>query len=347
VREALVWNTCHRFELYGWLDGEESDGGCTVAQIRREMLRGLDTDEVNVLFGASAWHHLMRTIIGLNSGLPGDKDIVEQFLSAHQTAERCGTAGPRLRALVEEVMHLTEQAGQQTTWGRNTVGYCYAALDRITRVLDRRLANCRHVVIGGSATSRAVLRTLFEHFEVRENDATLVYRAHQGGRTKQLRSAIGNGRRIRTDSYASREVLHAITEADVVYYGIDRDEPVLSGDDLRGMRDFLARPLVIIDFNTLGSTRNASGIPGVTLWTAERIDAEVEAFGEELAQGQRFPDWVQEAETWVQSQSQPDHCAAPGLPCVRTGQTVNPQCATCGRDLGELMERRTADAVRA
>lgn len=342
VPEALVWNTCHRFECYGWTDGRE----CPIADIRRDLLGDDGARPVNVLFGADAWHHLMRTIIGLNSGLPGDKDIVDQFASALQMAERCGTAGPRLTTLVDDALTLARETHAQTAWGRATVGYCYATIDRLARQLNRRLANLRHVVIGGSATSRSVLRALFDHFAVRENDTTLVYRAHQGGQAKQLRSAIGNGRRMRTDSYATPQVLNAIADADVVYYGIDAHEPVLTGEQLRELRDFTARPLVILDFNTAGSTRGVEQLSGVTLWNAARLDSEVETFAAELVGREQFPELVAEAEAWVTArapQNGPGASGPAGRACVRDEQTGVVRCDTCGRDLRELVQRRTGD----
>ncbi len=194
----------------------------------------------------------------------------------------------------------------------------------------------------GSVTTVSLYRS-----GVYQGDATLVYRAHQGGQAKQLRSAIGSGRRMRTDHYGSRDVLNAIADADVVYYGTDADEPVLTGEQLRGLRDFSARPLVILDFNTAGSTRGVEPIAGVTLWNAARLDAEVEAFAAELMQNAQFPELVQEAEAWVAAHAPPDGAAPPGMPCVRDELTGAVRCEACGRDLRAVLEGRSGDAVRA
>jgi ferrochelatase len=339
VSEAMVWNTCHRFEFYGWLEEDEIDRACTVARIRRDML-GDETGEVrvNILLGAWAWHHMMRTVIGLNSGLPGDTDIVEQFQNAYRLSERAGTTGPRLKSLVDEAIGLSRSAQAETAWGRESSGYCYAALSRVQHCIDLKLANCRHVVIGGSATSRSVLQALFERFEAHERDTTLVYRSHQGGQTKLLRKAIGNGRRLRVDTYASREIINAIADADVVYFGIDSERPVLTADQLRGLRDFTARPLQIVDFNTAGSTDGVEEIPGVRLWTARQLEAEVEAFADEMCAGDQFSKRVQEAEAWMMERTPPATTPLPDLPCVRDGCAANPRCGQCGRGLSLLAE---------
>jgi ferrochelatase len=338
VAEAMIWNTCHRFEFYGWLKDGAAERACTIARIRRELLGDVDGRlQVNILFGAQTWRHLMRTVIGLNSGLPGDKDVVAQFQSAYQLAERAGTAGARLRALVGEATALAQSAQAETAWGQESPGYCYAAIARLQRVLDVRLANCRHVVVGGSATSRSVLRALAEHFGVQERNTTLVYRSHQGGQTKLLRKAIGNGRRVRVDSYEAGAVLDAIADADIVYFGIDREQPVLTADVLRGVRDFAVRPLTIVDFNTAGSTAGLETLPGVRCWTAAQLEAEVAVFADELCAREQFPRIVREAEAWVERRAPRATATGLDLPCAKDGPLVNPRCGECGRGLRELL----------
>lgn len=338
VPEAMIWNTCHRFEFYGWLKDDEANHVCTIARIRRELLGDLDGRlRVNVLFGADAWRHMMRTVIGLNSGLPGDRDIVEQFQNAYQLAERAGMAGPRLQALVAEACAVAESSRSETTWGRESPGYCYAAIARLQRALGGKLANSRHVVIGGSATSRSVLQALFDQFEVHECDATLIYRTHQGGQTKLLRKVIGNGRRLRVDSYKTRGVLNAIADADIVYFGVDRDEPILTAEELTGLRDLVATPLTIMDFNTAGSTKGLDNLPGVNLWDAPRIEVEVAAFADEMCAREHFPGIVREVEDWVEQRAPQSGSMPPDLPCIQNGQVVNPRCSECGRGLPELM----------
>jgi ferrochelatase len=337
VREAFVWNTCYRFECYAWLKAEENGltRECAVARLRGRIF-GPDVPglKVNALFGAEAWHHLMRTIAGLNSGLPGDKDIVEQFQTAYQLAERVGTAGKHSRALVDEAVGLARSVREETAWGRLDPGYCCAAVARIQEALPLRLGNCRHVVIGGSTTSRSVLESLYEQFGVKESAVTLVYRNHQGGQMKLLRKAVGRGRRLRTHSYSDRAVIEAVADADVVYLGIDRQEPLLTADVLRGLRDYDERPLFILDFNTSGSTEGLEELRGVRVWRADQLDAEVETFAESMCTREEFPRIVQEAETWIRDRAPRQITPSLDLPCLVQGADGQPSCARCGKMLG-------------
>ena len=302
VREAFLLNTCHRFELYGWPAADANDEEeCIVARARRYLFNNHAVEDlsVNILCGADAWHHLTRTVAGLNSGLPGDGDIVQQLRQANNVAERAGTAGPMTKQLVAEAVKLEQALRAETTWGQFSPGYCYAALSRIVELTGFDPGQARHLVIGGSTTSRSVLSTLIQRFDVPTRQLALAYRGHSGGQIKLLRKAIGGGRRIRVHSYTEPQVLRALADADVVLFGIDRHEPVLDAEDIRGLRDFVSRPLTVIDFNTFGSTSELASIPGVTLWTAQQVEEAVSEFAEAMCQAREFAGAVEVAEDWI------------------------------------------------
>jgi len=341
LREAFVWNTCHRFELYGWLEKADAPaGGCVVARIRKRLF---DPDPeglvINVLIGHQAWHHLVRTVAGLNSGLPGDRDVVEQLQTAHRLAEASGTAGPRSRRLVNEAVALAEEMRAQTAWGRLDPGYCFASLSRICDLSGLCPAVCRHLVIGGSTTSCSILHTLHERFGVDRRQMTLVYRSHGGGRIKLLRKAIGNGARLRTHSYTEQAVLRAVADADVVFFGIDRDTPVLDAGDLRGLRDFAQRPLTVIDFNTLGSTSGLETLRGVNVWTAARLEDEVAAYAETMCAARPFAEAVHEVEDWIARREPKPAAMSLDLPCIVEGRdrSGHPDCIGCRLAVQEVI----------
>lgn len=339
VREAFVWNTCHRFECYAWLTSAPNAAmdQCAIARLRDQLLMSrVQPTHSNALFGRNAWHHLMRTLAGLNSGLPGDKDIVEQFRTAFEAAEQVGAAGPHARALVEQAISQAQRVRKETAWGQIDPGYCYAALTRVQEQLPRAFANLRHVVIGSSSTSRSVLDALYDHFGVKESLVTLVYRAHQGGQMKLLRKAVRHGRRLRVQSYDEPTVQAAILDADVVHFGIDRAMPVLDRQTLSGDRKLAERPLAVIDFNTAGSTQDIGDIPGVYLWTAAALDTLVHEFAAALCQRETFPSIVQEAESWIERQAPPPTPIGVQLPCDAHDEHGHPRCDRCGRTLTEL-----------
>ncbi|MFQ5590500.1 MAG: ferrochelatase [Phycisphaerae bacterium] len=303
VREAMVWNTCSRFEFYGFPAEQEdtAEGECIVRRVREHLFNRCEQEDVpvNILCGWDAWQHLIRTTAGLNSGLPGDADVAEQLQTAYRIARRAGTAGPLLDRLVADAIAHERELRKATRWGEFNPGYCLAAISRIVETSTLNLPDSRCVIIGGSTTSRSVLTTLIERFEVPSRFLTLVYRGHTGGQIKQLRKAIGNGRRVRVQTYGERQVRQAIADADVVFFGIDRAEPVLHADDIRDARDFTSRPLTVIDFNTFGSTKGLETIPGVTLIDAKKVDDAVNAFADAMCATEAFVLAVREAEDLI------------------------------------------------
>ena len=303
AREAFVWNTCQRIEFYGWLaDPEDAVARKRMVAQVRGRLYGAEPEglEVNALFGPEAWHHLMRTASGLSSALPGDTDVVAQLQTACRTAERAGTAGPRATCLVNSAVALSHDVRAETEWGRFSPGYCLAALTRVQEVDGAHMDECRHVVIGGSATSRSILSALSEQFDVPQTQMTLVYRGHHG-QLKLLRSAIGHGKRLRVQAYSEAAVIRAIADADFVYFGVDYQEPVFDAATLGGLRDYTQRPLRVVDFNTFGSMTRAQAPKGVTVWTAADLELAVGAFAEVLRSGPRFARAVEQAEEWIET----------------------------------------------
>ena len=303
VEEAFVWSTCQRIEFYGWLPESDSvaDHDWPVAEIRRHLF-GAEPEglKVNVLFGVEGWHHLMRTACGLNSALPGDLDVVAQLLTSCRMAERIGTAGNRTINLVESAVALSQEVRENTPWQRFSRGFCTAALSRVHDLTGADLDRARHVVIGGSATSRSVLSTLSERFQVPKRLMTLVYRDHHG-QMKLLRAAVGNGKRLRVHSYSDDDVIKAIAEADFVFFGIDHAEPVLSVENLAGERDFSKRPLVVIDFNDSGSVVDLETIKGVSVWTADDLERAVQSYADVMCADSQFLLAEENAEHWIEA----------------------------------------------
>ncbi|UCG33312.1 MAG: ferrochelatase [Phycisphaerales bacterium] len=305
VREALLWNTCRRFEFYGWLANTADDAQRAeiVANIRRQLFTHngkMDAPDVNVLYGPDAWHHLMRTAAGLNSGLPGEREVLQQLHAAQRLAERAGTGGPLTDRLLAHVSDHECRLREQTEWGRFQPDHCYASISRIVQSIGLDLPDCRCVVIGGSTTSCGILEALAERFGVARRQLTLLHRGHgHGGHLKMLRKAIGNGRRIRVNKYDETAAFRAIAEADVVFFGLDRKEPVLTAEQVRGLRDFTARPLAIFDFNLFGSTTGMENVDGVRLYTAEELEAAAAEYARDMCAGEGFARAAEAAGLWI------------------------------------------------
>lgn len=274
VQEAFVWSTCQRMELYAWLPQAVGDAERHLLfhRIGRALLgAGAPGLTRNVLGPTPARHHILRTACGLNSDLPGDRDVAAQLQTALRRAQGAGTAAGRAEALVDEAVSLARTLVAETDWGRFSTGYCAAALGRVFEESVRLPEALRHLTIGGSTTSRSILACLTRDHGVPAHQLSAVYRDHHG-QMKELRSALANGRRLRVHGYGDARVLRALADADVVYFGIDQEEPVLHRTVLEGLRDFSRRPLTLVDFNRAPSVGGARSLDGVTVWDAGDLD---------------------------------------------------------------------------
>lgn len=301
VYEALIWNTCQRVELYAWLpepcDAAERDD---LVRRTRRVLYGREPHgfEVNVLLGHEARHHLLRTACGMNSDLPGDRDVAAQLDNAGRIARSAGTLGPRSAQMVDDAIAVAVEVHGRTTWGRFSSGYCAAALARVVEDEPRPAHELHHLVIGGSTTSRSVLTALSEQHKVPHRHMTVVYRDHHG-QMKQLRCAVGCGTRLRVHSYWDERVLQSIAAADFVFLGIDQPDPVIDLDVLPEMRDFQARPLTIVDFNSFGSLGGTPPPEGITVWSSDDLDNALLAHAAITASRVGFLEALAEAEEWI------------------------------------------------
>jgi glutamyl-tRNA reductase len=315
VYEALVWNTCQRTEFYGWLPevGGMAERDRLVRRIRAELF-GSEPDglEVNVLLGDAARHHLLRTACGLNSDLPGDRDVAAQLETACRLAQSAGTAGARAVALVGQAVSLAGEVTARTALGEFSTGYCAAALARVFEVDGLRPGDSRHVVIGGSTTSRAVLAALIEQHHVPHRQITAVYRDHHG-QMKEMRTALGSARRLRVHSYLDQRVLGAIAEADFVFFGIDQTEPVIAASALLDSRDLATRPLTLVDFNSFGSIDEDADLAGARLWTARQLDQAVATHVAITTTRAGFTLAQEQAEEWIARRTVDPGAPAPAL----------------------------------
>ncbi len=291
LQEAFIWNTCHRFEVYGFPKDDGRNPQEVADAIASKIIEGTACEGpvLNKLFGADAMHHMLRTANGLNSGLPGERDILDQLCAAQRLAERSETGGPLVRSLINSAINFEKTLRSDSTWGDFAPDYAQIALQFVADKAKVDFGRSRILVIGGSTTSAAVLRTLSGHLGVSSKQLTLIYRGHKhGGHLKLLRKAIGQGERIRVQNYEEKIVDRALAEADVVIFGVDGDTPLLDAERVQRCREAIANPLIVIDFNMYGSTRDLSTQDAVKVFALSDIDRAVNASAGDICADNEF-----------------------------------------------------------
>lgn len=279
VESVWIWNTCQRFETYVVVQpGSSLDA--VREKLKEQAMTGHGIDPV-IRSRPDAWHHLLRVAGGLESRLPGDADVLEQLYSAQRMAEHAESLGTSGKRLLQEVHRLVEDVRQQTGWKNYCKTYSDVALPSFVDWNDIRRGSI--VVIGGSSTTRSLLKTLVRRQNVKPCQIVVVYRGDgRHSLVRELRQLLGNHSRLRVNRYDDPTVLDAVKQADYVFIGSDGRDPIMSKSDLEGLRDYQQRPLTIVDFNLYGSTEDLLDSAGINLITAFHLDAAVSQYADDL-----------------------------------------------------------------
>lgn len=307
--DGCVWlSTCRRSEVYA-LVKRGVDGTATEDMIRQRVA----LPEAELLRGREAYRHLLSVAMGLKSVLPGDRDVSEQVRSAARMSAHAGGSSPGLERLFETAADNADRAFAETRWSDYVTDFADAALRELDAVPS---ADASCVVVGGSTTSRQLLGALSEAGH--DARVTFVYRGR--GRKKLVRFVrrIAPGcRRMRVERYDSPSVTQAIAQADVVFLGIDGRQPVLHAEALAAERAEHQQPLLIIDFNTHGSTVGVEALPGVrVIASRDLLDAAArygrrmtgrDGFEEALAEARRYIDAAACAKSWCPERRDCEH----------------------------------------
>ena len=287
VEGCMALNTCQRSEIHLLVaDGDETTVNAVKEAIARTFTEAIEGDwlpDPSVLSGAEAFGDLVGTCLGLSSHLPAELDVMDQLTSALRMAEHAGTGCTGLERIHKAVEHAVVEVRDETGWGRFAANFPSAAMSRVEGLSE----DLGHVlVIGGSTTSRQILKTMAGR---PGRPITFVYRGV--GRKDLVRfvqNTVPAADRICVQTYDDERLLDAISEADTVVLGVDNREPILEAAAVRALRDFVARPLTFVDFNTHGSIDGQIREDGLRHVTISELKAAVTAFGRDFADTEPF-----------------------------------------------------------
>ncbi len=295
--ECWIWNTCNRFEVYAITSGDPREG---IAFLEETFFTALHNCEntLNRLAGVEAIHHLMRTTVGLNSGLPGETDVEQQLQVAVRIAECTNCLSNAGLAFVENLISQADRARGETAWSAFSPSYCLASLQGAFAKIDRQSAlSGPIVIIGSSSTTRSCVEHLEQDFGVDPDQITFFHRCHKSnGTVKAVRRASMGCHRKKVDDYPCEEVFNAIRQATLVIWGIDRDKPVMNAEKLQDLRKENPIPLAMLDFNTLGSTEGVTSSEKLTFLDAQTLEAGVRAYAQKMEADPDFWRAVDEVE---------------------------------------------------
>ncbi len=260
-RGALALVTCHRVELFAslaedldpraWLG--ESAGSSPGVTVRRD---------------AAAVTHLFRVAAGLDSAIPGERQILGQLRRAYVDREAAFPA--LLSAAVERALHYGRLLRARTALGSVTRSIGSLAVDELLRALHES-TRATILVVGAGEVGKLASRAL------RRRVGRILVISRSGESAQQAATAADG------EAVALEDIAQALENADGVISAADTRGAVLTADLLRPRVE--RRDLVIVDIAMPRSVAaDARSLRGLRYRTVDDLRSEVTVSPEVIAE---------------------------------------------------------------
>jgi glutamyl-tRNA reductase len=236
---ALALVTCHRVELFACLPVD--------ADPRAWLGESVEFAALQTRTGAAAVTHLFRVAAGLDSAIPGERQILGQLRRAYVNRE---TALPALlSAAIESALHHGRLLRARTELGLVTRTIGSLAVDELLRELQEP-TRATILVVGAGEVGKLASRAL------RRRVGRILVMSRSGNSAQQVASAADG------EAVALEDIVQALDAADGVISAADTRGAVLTVDRLTAR---VARgELVVVDIamprSVMADARSLDGL---------------------------------------------------------------------------------------
>ncbi|MDQ7029771.1 MAG: glutamyl-tRNA reductase [Ardenticatenia bacterium] len=268
VAEAVVLSTCNRIEFY--MVGSEASLLLDTLQrllVREGGVLSLDelSDHLVCARGEEVVGHLFRVASGLESLVPGEKQVLGQVRAAIQAARRAHAVGPVLNRLFDHAIACGRRVRAETGIDRHPVSISHAAV-HLAREHFGRLDGRAFLIIGsgkmGTIAAGLLQKAGVCHFSIA---------------SRTLAHACELARRWGARPLTLRHIPAALAEVDAVISATAAPHYILRREALDATLRGRTRPLLLIDLAVPRDIDPALGeLPGVTLVDVDGLHAVVE-----------------------------------------------------------------------
>ena len=243
VREALVLNTCNRFEIYTVLEGHDSDALLESSLCDFQKVEPSEFARHRfVLRDGAAVGHLLAVASGIDSQIVGETEIFGQVKSAYSHAITHGTVGPVLNRMVQKCFQAAKHIRSSTPIGEGQISVASVSVD-LTEKIFGPLAGCRVLVLGTGDVGEKTAKAMHSR-----GAGTITVLSRSLDRAKVLGGA------IKASAGLLERLPEALAEHDIIVGSTSTTTPLVTGTMVRRlMRSRKLRPLFFID---LGIPRN-------------------------------------------------------------------------------------------
>jgi len=237
VEEVIVLATCNRTEFLLWANDITLAANSVMRLLGSEY--GLQLSEWKHfyrLLDEAALLHIFKVASSLDSMVIGEPQVVSQVKQAWQQAQKVGTTGRFLDAVMQKALTVSKRVRSETAIGNAAVSIPYAAVE-LTRQIFGTLENKKVLLLGAGKMSELSARGLLNHgaSSVRVINRTVEHAA-------ELAAKLGGV------AIPFEERWQHMAEADIIISSTSCPHTILSREEAELMvRGRTNRPLVIVD----------------------------------------------------------------------------------------------------
>ncbi len=160
IQEVIVLATCNRTEFVLWADDPSLAANSVLRFLSSEYgLKLCEWSHFYRLLDEAALVHIFRVTSSLDSMILGEPQIVSQIKGAWQQAQKVGTTGRFLDAVLQKALSVSKRVRTETAIGNASVSVPYAAV-QTARSLFGSLEGRRVILLGAGKMSELSARYL-------------------------------------------------------------------------------------------------------------------------------------------------------------------------------------------
>jgi glutamyl-tRNA reductase len=242
IDEVIVMATCNRTEFWLWANDVTLAANSVMRLLGAEYgLKLCEWKHFYRLLDESALLHIFRVASSLDSMVVGEPQVVSQVKQAWQQAQKMGTTGRFLDAVLQKALTVSKRVRSETAIGNAAVSIPYAAVE-FAREIFGTLENKRVLLLGAGKMSELSARGLLNHgaSSVLVINRTLEHAAELAAKLGGLAIPFEE----RWQHMAEADIIISSTSCPHTILSREEAEILMSERTSRGRKD---QPLVIVD----------------------------------------------------------------------------------------------------
>jgi glutamyl-tRNA reductase len=242
IDEVIVMATCNRTEFWLWADDVTLAANSVMRLLAAEYgLKLCEWKHFYRLLDEASLLHIFRVASSLDSMVVGEPQVVSQVKQAWQQAQKMGTTGRFLDAVLQKALTVSKRVRSETAIGDAAVSIPYAAVE-LARQIFGTLENRKVLLLGAGKMSELSARGLLNHgaSSVLVINRTLEHAAELAAKLGGLAIPFEE----RWQHMAEADIIISSTSCPHTILSREEAEILMSERKSRGRKD---QPLVIVD----------------------------------------------------------------------------------------------------